>query len=86
MDEFDQFFNFGASSSDRDNDDTIGRSLNFDIELDFLEAVKGTSKSIEVEVEQKCSECKGSRSKAGTTPTKCSECGGRGFAMNSFGV
>ena len=45
------------------------------IELDFLEAVYGTSKEFKVNLKEKCSSCNG---EGGHNPESCSKCGGRG--------
>ncbi|MDD5613810.1 MAG: DnaJ domain-containing protein, partial [Candidatus Omnitrophica bacterium] len=54
-----------------------GRDLEFKIELDFKDAVKGTSKELRFSSYAKCKSCSGTGSKTGKLQA-CSQCQGRG--------
>lgn len=49
------------------------------MEIDFMEAVNGVSKTISFGRTDVCNTCKGSGSKPGTSPSTCGACGGQGF-------
>lgn len=46
--------------------------------MDFLDAVFGCSKEIEIDRLVGCTTCEGSGNKPGTTPVTCPQCGGSG--------
>jgi DnaJ-class molecular chaperone len=46
--------------------------------VDFLDAVFGCSKEIEIDRLVGCTTCEGSGNKPGTTPVTCPQCGGSG--------
>ncbi|HMP18413.1 MAG TPA: DnaJ C-terminal domain-containing protein, partial [Gemmatales bacterium] len=56
-----------------------------DVELDLVEAFKGITKTIEFQREEVCSECQGSRMRAGSRPAKCNRCNGRGAGISRQG-
>jgi molecular chaperone DnaJ len=62
-----------------------GASLKVELVLDFIEAAKGTKKTIELRRQELCTECAGSGAKPGSKPTQCSTCGGRGEVIQSSG-
>ncbi|RKY42871.1 MAG: molecular chaperone DnaJ [Candidatus Makaraimicrobium thalassicum] len=62
-----------------------GRDLEYDLTLDFLEAVKGTTKEIKVRKYETCNACGGSGAKPGTGKGTCSRCGGSGKISQSGG-
>ncbi|KAK9829535.1 hypothetical protein WJX72_006369 [[Myrmecia] bisecta] len=55
-----------------------GEDERFDLQLDFLDAVFGCSKEIDVSRLETCGTCTGSGVKAGTTASTCQTCGGSG--------
>ena len=55
-----------------------GADLRYDLKLEFLEAVFGEDKEIEVVRNESCSRCTGSGAEPGTTPSKCRTCTGTG--------
>lgn len=73
---------FGAdifgSSSRSSNRPRRGVDLRFDLELDFMDAIKGIKKTIEIPKTTSCETCSGSGAKPGTAPVKCSTCRGTG--------
>lgn len=55
-----------------------GRDLEYHTTLEFEEAVFGAEKHVEVDREEPCERCKGSRSEPGHAPVRCTTCGGTG--------
>ncbi len=55
-----------------------GADLQYQVTLDFKDAVFGTEKEIDITKDEPCPTCKGSGAKPGTSPRTCPECGGRG--------
>lgn len=55
-----------------------GADLQYALELDFMEAVHGTSKEIEIPRHTACDRCDGSGVEPGTEPETCPTCGGVG--------
>lgn len=62
-----------------------GADIRVALELEFAEAVWGTSKDVEVSRHVACDTCDGSGAKPGTAPKPCDTCGGRGQVMHSQG-
>ncbi len=60
-----------------------GSDLQFRLEIDFLEAVHGVQKEIEVPRAVLCDTCDGSGAKPGSKPQTCSTCGGMGEVIQS---
>jgi len=46
------------------------------LEIDFMEAVEGTQKTVVFNRTDVCLTCKGSKAKPGTSPVQCGSCGG----------
>jgi molecular chaperone DnaJ len=55
-----------------------GADLRYDLKLDFLEAVFGVEKEIEVVRNETCPRCTGNGAEPGTTPSRCRTCNGTG--------
>jgi molecular chaperone DnaJ len=55
-----------------------GADLRYDLKLDFLEAVFGVEKEIELTRSENCARCSGNGSEPGTTPSRCKTCNGSG--------
>ena len=55
-----------------------GADLQYNLDLDLEDAVRGTSVQIKVPTYVSCDPCNGSGAKPGSTPTDCSTCGGIG--------
>ncbi len=62
-----------------------GPDLLMKLEIELVEAARGTSRSIEVSRQEFCSDCRGSGSRKGTSPTTCNYCGGRGQIVQARG-
>ena len=61
------------------------RSARVDVQLSFLESVKGAKKDVTVTRNVPCDDCGGSGAKKGSQPVTCKECGGRGQVVQSMG-
>lgn len=62
-----------------------GSDTEFALELDFLEAVHGTSKEVSVPRLALCTGCSGTGAEAGSKPQSCSTCGGAGQVIQGQG-
>ena len=69
----------GGSRSGAANAARRGSDITVALEIGFMEACKGVSHDINVNVTDECPECKGSGAKAGTSPKTCPDCNGRGY-------
>lgn len=78
---FSSGFGFGGN----ENGPSQGADLQTSIHISFMEAVNGTTKTVQIAVENACSTCSGSGGKPGTTPTKCGTCNGTGQQTMSQG-
>ena len=73
-------FGFGGGSrASASNQPRRGSDITVALEIGFMEACKGVSKDITVNVTDDCPECKGSGAKAGTSPKTCPDCNGKGY-------
>lgn len=62
-----------------------GADLEVELDLTFVEAVRGCTKSVSVHRSVACSSCGGSGAEPGTQPVVCSACGGNGQVMHTQG-
>lgn len=62
-----------------------GRDLQYQLEIDLVEAARGTKKSITIPREELCQECSGSGAKKGSRPTACRRCNGQGVVIQRQG-
>jgi len=87
FDLFESFFGgnmgFGRGGAGRMSRAIPGEDERYDLQLDFLEAVFGCSKEIEVDKLAGCTTCDGSGVKAGTTPSTCPQCQGSGQVVQA---
>lgn len=74
---------FGGAGGRVRNRPTQGEVLRYDLKIDFLEAVFGCQKEIDISRLEKCGTCSGSGTKPGTQPTSCSTCGGSGQVIQA---
>lgn len=58
-----------------------GTDIRVSLVLTFMEAVHGTTKTINITKQDTCPECNGSGAEKGTTPETCPECNGSGFVV-----
>lgn len=69
---------FGGSSGQHRNSARRGADLQYNLTIDFFEAVFGCKKEISFQADAKCDICKGTGAKAGTHPSTCTTCNGTG--------
>ncbi len=81
---FGDFFGGGSRTyGGNGNGPMKGANIRTRVDLDFLEAVFGCDKEIELNVKETCSSCGGNGAKKGTTPETCPSCGGKGQVMRT---
>ncbi len=74
----------GAQQAQRMRNRPIqGDDQRYDMSIDFLEAVFGCQKEVEVSRLESCGTCSGSGVKAGTSPSTCSTCNGQGQVVQA---
>ncbi len=76
---------FGDIFGERRRGPRPGPDLLMKLEIELVEAARGTSRSIEVGRQDFCTECRGSGARKGTSPTSCNYCGGRGQVVQARG-
>ncbi|MFL5243922.1 MAG: molecular chaperone DnaJ [Gemmataceae bacterium] len=62
-----------------------GRDLQVSLEIDLIEAARGTRKSITIPREENCPDCAGQGYRKGTKPANCRRCGGQGVVLINQG-
>lgn len=75
---FSQFFGGGQQRADP-SAPRQGRDLQYQMTLEFEEAIFGKKTVIKYNREAQCKTCGGTGAKPGTSPVTCSNCGGRGY-------
>lgn len=58
-----------------------GDDLRFDLEIDFEEAVFGSEREVDLNVNDTCDTCHGSGAASGSTRETCRQCGGHGVVV-----
>lgn len=69
---------FGGFSGGREGSATRGADIQQTINLSFLDAIKGCTKTVSYMRNEPCPSCKGTGAKGGTAFQKCSRCSGSG--------
>ncbi|MDR0800433.1 MAG: molecular chaperone DnaJ [Endomicrobium sp.] len=62
-----------------------GEDLRYDVEISYLDAMKGTEISIDIPKKETCSACNGTGSRDGSAPKQCPRCKGKGQIKFSQG-
>jgi molecular chaperone DnaJ len=76
---FNEFFGgFARASAQQRRGPRRGADLRYDLKIDFLEAVFGAEKEVDVVRNETCTRCAGSGAEPGTSPTRCRTCNGTG--------
>ena len=79
---FSQFFGGSSRHSTRSSTEPRqGRDAYKEINITFMEAVKGTSKEITMMVDDKCPDCNGTGARSSSDIHTCSRCNGRGTVI-----
>ena len=60
-----------------------GSDVNIQLTLTFMEAAKGCSKTVSINVNESCNTCSGSGAEPGSKARKCELCGGAGRVVNT---
>jgi molecular chaperone DnaJ len=76
---------FGDLFGNRRRGPRAGPDLLLKLEIDLIEAARGTTRTIDVNRQDFCSECNGSGARKGTVATTCNYCGGRGQIVQTRG-
>ncbi len=69
---------FSSGSSSRRRGPVRGSDLRYDLDLDFMEAVFGVEKEIQVRKSENCETCHGTGVKPGSSKITCKKCNGSG--------
>ncbi len=69
---------FGGGSSRRRRGPSRGADLQYNLTIDFEEAIFGCKKEISFQADDKCDNCNGTGAKPGTYAQTCPTCGGSG--------
>jgi molecular chaperone DnaJ len=75
----------GAAGSARGRGPHRGQDLEAELHLDFDDAVRGITTTLQLASEAVCSTCHGSGARPGTTPHECPQCEGRGVLDDNQG-
>ena len=80
FEEFEKMFGQeGGGGRQRGQVQTKGQDIMLNMEIDFMDAVNGSQKTVTFTRTEICGTCKGSKVKPGTSPSICGACGGQGF-------
>ena len=71
----------GSQSSRSSNGPRRGQDKYMEMSIDFMDAVRGLSKTITLEVEEQCSQCLGSGARSKDDIKVCPKCNGRGRVL-----
>ncbi|WP_263378543.1 molecular chaperone DnaJ [Granulicella paludicola] len=82
---FGEMFNMGGSGGRRPSRQQRGRDMQFQMKLEFEEAVFGVEREITIRRAETCDDCKGTGSANGKQPEACQQCGGRGQIRSQQG-
>ena len=74
-------FSFGGQRSSRQTGPIKGENRYMEMDIDFLDAVHGVDKMINISVDKKCKACAGSGAKSSKDIEVCSSCRGSGRVM-----
>lgn len=80
---FGDLFGFGAGGGGRGQRVRAGADLQYRLDLDFMEAVHGTAKEIEIPRSSICEVCDGSGAEPGTELKTCPTCNGLGEVIQT---
>ena len=83
---FEELFGFGfgrRAARQQRNAPRRGGDLQYNLNLDFEEAVFGVEKEIVFSRDEECERCEGSGAEPGTSPSTCPTCAGRGEVRQS---
>jgi molecular chaperone DnaJ len=76
-------FDFGRRNRRSANSPRRGIDLQYNLSLEFEEAVFGVEKEVEFTRDETCERCNGSKAEPGTSASRCTTCGGQGEVRQS---
>lgn len=76
---------FGDLFGARQRGPRPGHDIQTVLEIDLLEAARGTTRTVEFTRQEHCGECRGTGARKGTSPTQCTYCGGSGQVVAARG-
>jgi molecular chaperone DnaJ len=82
---FSQMFGGGRAASEAANVPQKGSDLEYALDIDFWQAIKGTQVRLNVQRQETCDACKGTGSAGGNSPV-CPECNGSGHVTQMAGA
>ena len=82
---FSQMFGRGGGSAEASSTPQKGPDLEYALDVDFWQAIKGTQVRLNVQRQEICESCKGSGSAGGNSPV-CPECNGSGNVSQMAGA
>ncbi|MDE1156140.1 MAG: molecular chaperone DnaJ [Acidobacteriaceae bacterium] len=82
---FGEMFNMGGARGGRPSRAQRGRDIQYELVLEFEEAVFGVQREIKIRRAETCEDCSGSGSENGKQPETCQQCGGRGQIRSQQG-
>lgn len=74
---------FGGARTATATRQARGRDVETTITIDFKDMVFGTTKTLQLTLEDLCSRCKGNRAEPGSKVTACKTCGGSGHVVRT---
>ena len=83
---FGDFFGGGQRRSHDPNGPQRGNDLRFDLEIDFEEALFGSTRMVDLNINGECPTCHGTGSERGSSRETCKQCGGRGYVVAGGGI
>jgi molecular chaperone DnaJ len=82
---FSQMFGGGRGASEAANVPQKGSDLEYALDIDFWQAIKGTQVRLNIQRQETCDVCKGSGSAGGNSPV-CPDCNGSGQVSQMAGA
>lgn len=76
---------FGDLFGQRKRGPRPGQDLLYKLEIELVEAARGSTKPIDLKRQEYCDDCRGGGAKKGTVATTCNYCGGQGQVVQSRG-
>ena len=76
---------FGDLFGERRRGPRAGPDLLMKLEIELVEAARGTTRAVDVTRQDFCAECRGAGARKGTVATTCNYCGGRGQIVQARG-
>jgi molecular chaperone DnaJ len=76
---------FGDLFNQRRRGPRPGQDLLYKLEIELVEAARGSTKTIDVKRQEHCGDCRGGGARKGTVATTCNYCGGQGQVVQSRG-